>query len=155
MATFVFTVCRLVSRRCHMISPVVQVANRPLSEPDKRLLPSGSSVGHSASLRSPKGIQVGADLHAGPGDLTQDVVVLVPVVRLTPALAVAPPAQNARGVIDVARATACIVREAPGSGCNLCLFRALFWVVVRPLELEMNLTVILTVPARHRPRPAF
>jgi len=115
-----------------MIAPVVQVATRPLAEPDKRLSqhPAPRSV-ISASLRSSKGIQVGADLHARPLNVAQDVVVLVPVVRLPLALAVEPLAQNARGVIDVAGATACIVRDGVvvevslhprlGAGEHFCL----------------------------------
>ena len=68
---------------------------------------SGSSVRHSASLPSSKGIQVGADLHARPLNGSQDMVVLVPVVRLTLTLAVEPLAQNARG-------------EVKGSGLVTC-----------------------------------
>lgn len=36
-AKLVFSVSRLVSRRCHNISPMARVATRPLTEPDKRI----------------------------------------------------------------------------------------------------------------------
>ena len=48
---FVFSVCRLVSRRCHNISAIPQLCPRPSQNRTKGFPPSGSSFNHSTSQK--------------------------------------------------------------------------------------------------------
>jgi alpha-ketoglutarate-dependent taurine dioxygenase len=100
---------------------VERAATRSLSEPDKRLSTSSSSVGGSASLCSSTGIEVDADLHAEPAYDMQRIPVLIPVVRLGPDLAVEPSVQNARGVVELAPASV----SRRGTDSNLRQLRGL------------------------------
>src|SRR5215471_7641337 len=64
--TFVFSVCRLVSRRCHTISAIHQLRLKPSQNRTNGFPISGSSFNHSAVQKGSDGLErvPGASPHA-------------------------------------------------------------------------------------------
>ena len=83
----------------------------PLTEPDTRIShTSGSSVSHSASLRSTTRVQVYSDFRRGPSDPGKGADVGFPRICPTLALAVEPFEQDAFCAMDIEAAPIRVVR---------------------------------------------
>lgn len=91
---FVFSVCRLVSRRCHNISSVPELFPSPAQNRTSGFPTSDSSVNHSVSLRSTTRVQVSADTRLRPDQPSYNLIEPGPVISLTLALAVEPLERN-------------------------------------------------------------
>ena len=83
----------------------------PLTEPDKRISQtSGSSVSHSANLRSTTWIQVLADTRCGPPNPGKSLTECFPGVCPPLALAVEPFEQDLFGAVDIVATPFRVVR---------------------------------------------
>ena len=84
----------------------------PLIEPDKRISHTyGSSVSHSASLRSTTRVQVYADSRRGPSNMGKCLDETGPRVCPPLALAVEPVEQDLFAAMDIVPTSVCVIRD--------------------------------------------
>src|SRR5210317_1025305 len=107
---FVFSVIRLLSRRCHKISSIPQLLSCPSQNRTSGFPTSGSSIRHSVSLRPTTWVQVSANSRFRPPYPSQSLVKACPGVRLALALTVEPFEQNPCCAIDVVGAPLRVIR---------------------------------------------
>ena len=107
---FVFSVFRLLSRRCHKIFSIPQLLSCPSQNRTSGFPTSGSSVRHSVCLRPTTWVQVFADSRFRPLYPGQGLVKACPGVRPALALAVKPFEQNSCRAIDVVGAPFRVIR---------------------------------------------
>ena len=107
---FVFSVFRLLSRRCHKIFSIPQLFSCPSQNRTSGFPTSGSSVRHSVCLRPTTWVQVFADCRFRPLYPDQRLVKAGPGVRPALALAVEPFEQNPCCAIDVVGAPLRVIR---------------------------------------------
>ena len=107
---FVFSVTRLLSRRCHKIFSIPQLFSCPSQNRTSGFPTSGSSACHSVCLRSTTWIQVFADSRFRPLYPDKCLVKASPGVRPALALAVEPFEQDSCCAIDVVGTPLRVVR---------------------------------------------
>src|SRR5210317_2286516 len=107
---FVFSVIRLLSRRCHNIFSIPQLLSCPSQNRTSSFPTSGSSVCHSVCLHPTTGVQVSADSQSRPLYPDQCLVKAGPGVRPALALAVEPFEQDLCRAMDVVAPPLRVVR---------------------------------------------
>ena len=107
---FVFSVFRLLSRRCHKIFSIPQLLSCPSQNRTSSFPTSGSSVCHSVCLRSTTRVQVFADSRFWPFYPDQRLIKVGPGVRPALALAVEPFEQDLCCAMDIVAAPLRVVR---------------------------------------------
>mgnify|MGYP007044779584 CR=1 FL=1 len=107
---FVFSVIRLLSRRCHKISSIPQLLSCPSQNRTSGFPTSGSSIRHSVCLRPTTWVQVFADSRFRPPYPRQSLVKVCPGVRPALALAVEPFEQDLCCAMGIVAAPLRVVR---------------------------------------------